>query len=181
MRLSDREWTVLSALWETGGAELGTLVSYLHPQTAWSRNTVLTYLTRMEAKQLVRIDKDASPHMYYATLDRESCRQLLVLKSIFRDKLPPKWQFAIWSVLGLVLIVPAGTGGRHVLFNWPLVVEILRSSLAGDFQVTCVRFPFPVLKPELPQTFWDWIFVAYVLGIMKFTLKSANIKSSEIP
>lgn len=72
---------------------------------------------------------------------------LLVLKSIFRDKLPPKWQFAIWSVLGLVLIVPAGTGGRHVLFNWPLVVEILRSSLAGDFQITCVLFPFPVPLP----------------------------------
>lgn len=75
MKLSDREWTVLNALWETGGAELGTLVNYLHPQTAWSRNTVLTYLTRMEAKGLVCIDKEVSPHIYRATLDRESCQQ----------------------------------------------------------------------------------------------------------
>ncbi len=75
MRLSDREWTVLNALWESGGAELGALVNLLHPHTAWSRNTVLTYLTRMEAKGLVRIDKDVNPHVYHAVLDRESCQQ----------------------------------------------------------------------------------------------------------
>ena len=75
MNLSDREWTVLSALWKTGGAELVVLVSELHGETGWSRNTVLTYLTRMEAKGLVDIDKDSSPHIYRATVDRESCRQ----------------------------------------------------------------------------------------------------------
>ena len=75
MKLSEREWTVLNALWETGGAELGKLVTMLHPHTAWSRNTVLTYLTRMEAKGLVRIDKEVNPHIYRSTLDRASCQQ----------------------------------------------------------------------------------------------------------
>lgn len=75
MKLSEREWTVLNALWETGGAELGTLVNFLYEQTRWNRNTVLTYLTRMEQKDLVSIDKESSPHMYYATLDRESCQK----------------------------------------------------------------------------------------------------------
>lgn len=75
MTLSDREWTVLNALWETGGAELGVLVNELYDNTGWSRNTVLTYLTRMEAKGLVRIDKDTYPHIYHAILDRESCQQ----------------------------------------------------------------------------------------------------------
>ena len=68
MKLSEREWTVLNALWETDGAELGTIVNILFPQTGWNRNTVLTYLTRMEAKGLVSIDKDSSPHIYLATL-----------------------------------------------------------------------------------------------------------------
>ncbi len=75
MNLSEREWTVLNALWETDGAELGELVNALYPQTKWSRNTVLTYLTRMEAKGLVKIDKAVSPHLYRATIDRESCQQ----------------------------------------------------------------------------------------------------------
>ena len=47
MKLTDREWTVLNTLWETGGAELGELVQRLYEHTGWSRNTVLTYLTRM--------------------------------------------------------------------------------------------------------------------------------------
>lgn len=75
MKLSEREWTVLNALWETDGAELGVLVNELFDITGWSRNTVLTYLTRMEAKGLVSIDKGTYPHRYRAILDRESCQQ----------------------------------------------------------------------------------------------------------
>ena len=73
-QLSEREWTVLGALWATGGGELGMLVEHLYPETGWNRNTVLTYLTRMEAKGLVRINKEVSPHRYEAALDREACQ-----------------------------------------------------------------------------------------------------------
>ena len=73
-KLSEREWTVLDALWKTGGAELGTLVDFLQPTTGWNRNTVLTYLTRMESKGLVTINKDVSPHIYMAKQSREDCR-----------------------------------------------------------------------------------------------------------
>ena len=52
MKLSDREWTVLGVLWDTGGAALGEVTAALREATGWSRNTVLTYLTRMEAKGL---------------------------------------------------------------------------------------------------------------------------------
>ena len=72
--LSDREWTVLSALWDSGGAALGPLTEALRPETGWSRNTVLTYLTRMEAKGLVSIDKSGFPHTYRAALDRAACQ-----------------------------------------------------------------------------------------------------------
>lgn len=72
--LSEREWTVLAALWDTGGATLGGLTEALRPETGWSRNTVLTYLTRMEAKGLVVIDKEPYPHIYRAALDREACQ-----------------------------------------------------------------------------------------------------------
>ena len=42
MNLSEREWTVLNALWKTDGAELGVLVNELYKETGWNRNTVLT-------------------------------------------------------------------------------------------------------------------------------------------
>lgn len=74
MKLSDKEWKVLEALWDTPeGLPLGAVVEALRPATGWSRNTVLTYLTRMEAKNLVIIDKGDTPHRYRAAVDREDC------------------------------------------------------------------------------------------------------------
>lgn len=75
MKLSDREWTVLGALWQTGGAELGEIVDMLFPETNWNRNTVLTYLTRMHAKGLVGINKEITPHIYYPLIDKASCQR----------------------------------------------------------------------------------------------------------
>ena len=74
VKLSEREWTVLEALWKRGGAALGPLTEDLRQETGWNRNTVLTYLTRMEAKGLVSIDKGSSPRLYQAGVDREACQ-----------------------------------------------------------------------------------------------------------
>ena len=72
MRLSDKEWQVLEVLWRAPeGLTLGQVVEALRPATGWSRNTVLTYLTRMEAKALVVIHKEDAPHRYRAGVDRE--------------------------------------------------------------------------------------------------------------
>ena len=73
-RLTESEWQVLQVLWDTGGAALGEVAEALRPQTGWSRNTVLTYLTRMEKKGLVAIDKEGYPHRYRAALDQDACR-----------------------------------------------------------------------------------------------------------
>ena len=74
MKLSDREWTVLTVLWDAGGAALGEVTRALETENGWSRNTVLTYLTRMETKGLVSIDKEGYPRKYRAALSREECR-----------------------------------------------------------------------------------------------------------
>ena len=85
--LSDREWTVLTALWASGGSTLGELTEALRPETGWSRNTVLTYLTRMEGKGLVSIDKEGCPRLYRAALSREECQAQArdsFLRSVYR-------------------------------------------------------------------------------------------------
>ena len=74
IRLSDGEWKVLEVLWiRPEGQNLGEVTQALRAQTGWSRNTVLTYLTRMQAKGLVAIHKDTAPHRYQATVSREAC------------------------------------------------------------------------------------------------------------
>lgn len=74
LKLSDKEWLVLGVLWDNGGGTLGAITQSLQEQTHWSRNTVLTYLTRMEGKGLVTIEESGYPRVYRAALDRETCR-----------------------------------------------------------------------------------------------------------
>lgn len=75
MRLSEKEWAVLNVLWQSEKAELSEITNSLYAQTKWSKNTVLTYLTRMQSKGLVEIDKTVTPHLYFAVLDKESCQK----------------------------------------------------------------------------------------------------------
>lgn len=72
MKMTESEWAVLEALWSGGRLTLGDAVERLAPVTGWSRNTVFTYLTRMEKKGLVSIDRTrAKP--YAPAVRREDC------------------------------------------------------------------------------------------------------------
>ena len=72
MRLTEAEWSVLSVLWSGERFALGEVTEALKAEKKWSRNTVHTYLTRMEAKGLVRIDRTAEKP-YAAAIAREDC------------------------------------------------------------------------------------------------------------
>ena len=90
---------------------------------------------------------------------------LLAAKALFRDKLSPRWQFAVWGVLAAVLVMPAGLGGRYALFNWPLFVEAAKSALTGEYgALTRVLAPVPLPPDHLPQSAADWLFWLYLAG-----------------
>ena len=72
MRLTEAEWAVLDVLWNGDRFSLGEVTNALMPVKKWSRNTVHTYLTRMERKGLVTIDKN-SIEPYSAAVTREQC------------------------------------------------------------------------------------------------------------
>lgn len=72
MKLTEAEWSVMEALWAGGSFSLGELTRALHARQGWSKNTVHTYLKRMEAKGLVRIEQ-GSPAPYSAAAAREDC------------------------------------------------------------------------------------------------------------
>ena len=93
---------------------------------------------------------------------------LLAVKAMLRDKLSPRWQFAVWGVLALVLLVPAGLGGRYALVNWPLAVEFLRSLLTGEFGALAhVSAPVPLPHPAgPPRTGAEWAYAVYLTGVL---------------
>lgn len=93
---------------------------------------------------------------------------LLTVKAMLRDKLSPRWQFAVWGVLALVLLVPAGLGGRYALVNWPLAVEFLRSLLTEEFGALA-HVSAPVPLPHLagpPRTGAEWAYAVYLAGVL---------------
>lgn len=72
MKLTDAEWNVLEILWSGARFSLGEITAALQPVNGWSKNTVYTYLTRMEKKGLVTIDR--SLHQPYAAqVTRDDC------------------------------------------------------------------------------------------------------------
>lgn len=96
---------------------------------------------------------------------------LLVVKAIFRDKLSPRWQFGIWGVLGLILLLPAGLLGRYVLVNWPLAVETVKTLLTGSYTLTHVSLPIPLPPVGAPHSVWDWLFVIYAAGVIVLLIR----------
>ncbi len=73
VKLTEAEWSVLQVLWGGKSFALGEVVAALEPTLHWRRNTVHTYLTRMEGKGLVTIDREEEPHRYSAAVSREVC------------------------------------------------------------------------------------------------------------
>lgn len=105
---------------------------------------------------------------------------LLLIKELFRDKLPPKWHFAVWGIWGIILLIPAGLDGRYALFHWPFLVEIIKS-WCGDYGFTQILLPIPIIFVEnvgadlfstvSRELILGWIFVGYVLGVVMNGLK----------
>ena len=96
---------------------------------------------------------------------------LLVVKALFRDKLSPRWQFAAWGVLGLVLLVPAGLGGRYALVNCPWLVETAKTALTGDYSLTRVLAPIPLPRLRVPETAADWLYAVYAAGVLVLLIR----------
>ena len=74
INLTNSEWYVLDCLWERSPQTVMELVSALNGRLGWAKSTTITTLRRMEAKGLVSIRKDGSPHVYRAALSREDCQ-----------------------------------------------------------------------------------------------------------
>lgn len=89
---------------------------------------------------------------------------LLIIKALLKDKLPPKWHFSVWSVLGIMILFPAGILSRYTLFNWQTVIEFFKLFIK-DYSFTRVLFPFPIIK-DVPNSLTEWIFFVYFAGVI---------------
>ena len=52
--LSNSEWKLMNRLWQTSPMTITELTAALKEETGWSKNTVITMLSRLEGKEAVR-------------------------------------------------------------------------------------------------------------------------------
>lgn len=65
IKLSDGEWKLMSRLWEKSPMTITALTASLKEETGWSKNTVITMLSRLEGKGAVRSEAGARAKEYY--------------------------------------------------------------------------------------------------------------------
>ena len=80
---------------------------------------------------------------------------LLLVKSILRDKLTPRWQYGVWSVLALRILVPVGVSWKYVLLPLPLWVETARI----------------LAEQAIPALWFTWLYWLYLAGVAVFLLR----------
>ena len=71
MNLSDSEWKLMNRLWDRSPMTITELTAALREDTGWSKNTIITMLSRLEAKGAVRYEEGGRAKQYFPTVDRE--------------------------------------------------------------------------------------------------------------
>lgn len=69
--LSNSEWKLMNRLWQNAPMTITELTAALREDTGWSKNTVITMLSRLEAKGAVTHDEGGRAKRYAPLLRRE--------------------------------------------------------------------------------------------------------------
>ena len=69
--LSNSEWKLMNRLWQTAPMTITELTAAMKEGTGWSKNTIITMLSRLEAKGAVRHEEGRRAKQYFPTVGRE--------------------------------------------------------------------------------------------------------------
>ncbi len=73
--LSDGEWRLMKVLWSSGSMTIAHLTGALKEVTGWSRHTVISMLSRLETKGVVRYQSNGRAKVYSPVLRQEDAVQ----------------------------------------------------------------------------------------------------------
>ena len=98
---------------------------------------------------------------------------LLIAKRLFLDKLSPRWQYGVWAILAIRLLLPAGFFGRTLIPGLDVALEAaktgaessLSSVLTDPYGLTEVLAPIPLVRLAGPVSVTDWLFYLYAAGV----------------
>jgi BlaI family penicillinase repressor len=74
--ISESEWTVMEALWESSPQTASAVASAVQESTGWAQNTVRTLITRLVEKGALEVvDPEVQPRSFKPAVKRELCVQ----------------------------------------------------------------------------------------------------------
>ena len=76
IELSNSEWKLMRRLWDRAPSTITELTAALREETGWSKNTIITMLSRLEGKGAVRCEREDRAKRYYPVLrQKDAARQ----------------------------------------------------------------------------------------------------------
>ncbi len=95
IELTEAEWTIIKAVWETEPTTAPAIQETLFKPTQWTYSTVRTLMDRMVGKGLLRAAKSGKLTLYRTAVTREQAQRgelLYALKHAFNGALTPMVQ-----------------------------------------------------------------------------------------
>lgn len=71
VNLSEGEWKLMNRLWDLGSGTITELTAAVREDTGWGKHTVITMLSRLEAKGAVRHEAGDRAKRYFPAVPRE--------------------------------------------------------------------------------------------------------------
>ena len=71
INLSDSEWKLMNRLWNHTTMTITELTAALRNETGWSKNTIITMLSRLEAKGAVRYEEGRKARQYFPAVEQK--------------------------------------------------------------------------------------------------------------
>lgn len=76
INLSDSEWKLMNRLWERSPMTIMELTAATRSETGWAKNTVITMLSRLEAKGAVGCEPGERAKRYYPLLAQKDAARM---------------------------------------------------------------------------------------------------------
>ncbi|MGN0437234.1 MAG: BlaI/MecI/CopY family transcriptional regulator [Lachnospiraceae bacterium] len=89
-RISDAEWVLLDLLWKHGELTITQMVKLLENTKGWSKHAIISFLNKMESKQLVYCHQGDRAKVYSAAVEREETavsESVSFIDKVFHGKL----------------------------------------------------------------------------------------------
>jgi BlaI family penicillinase repressor len=100
VELTEAEWSVIKAVWETEPCTAPTIQEMLFKSTAWTYSTVRTLMDRMVVKGVLKAKKEGKLTIFQSAVTRTQAQHgelLYALKHAFNGALTPMVQCLLES------------------------------------------------------------------------------------